>query len=37
MKMKKRLRIIYWIRVLFTKKGLMKTKELQYLFNKMWH
>jgi hypothetical protein len=27
---------IKWIKILFTKKGLMKTKELQYLFNRMW-
>lgn len=25
-----------WIKILFTKKGLMKTKKLQYLFNQMF-
>ena len=31
-----RFKPIKWIRILFTKKGLMKTKELQYLFNRMF-
>jgi len=28
--------IIKWIKILFTKKRLMKTKKLQYLFNEMF-
>lgn len=30
-------RLIKWIRILFTKKKLMKTKKLQYLFNEMFY
>ena len=28
--------LIKWLRILFTKKRLMKTKKLQYLFNEMF-